>query len=86
MSQFGNLFNSTRIPELGKDRLKCNPNARHMLMMKNGHFYVFDIFDRDGRFMLYPCLKHVNPLMMGAPVLGHAQSQLVEGKIKVLEI
>lgn len=52
MSQFGNLFNSTRIPEFGKDRLKCNPDARHMLMMKNGHFYVFDIFDSDGRFML----------------------------------
>ena len=50
MSQFGNLFNSTRIPEIGKDRLKCNPQAPHMLIMKNGNFYVFDIFDKNGKF------------------------------------
>ncbi|XP_027219853.1 carnitine O-palmitoyltransferase 2, mitochondrial isoform X1 [Penaeus vannamei] len=63
MSQFGNLFNSTRIPELGKDRLKCNPNARHMLMMKNGHFYVFDIFDRDGNILspsyVHACVSYI---------------------------
>ena len=48
MSQFGNLFNSTRIPEVGKDSLRCDPKAQHMLIMKNGHFYVFDVFDKDG--------------------------------------
>lgn len=48
MSQFGNLFNSTRIPEVGKDSLRCDPQARHMLIMKNGHFYVFDVLDKDG--------------------------------------
>ncbi|KAK3861078.1 hypothetical protein Pcinc_032919 [Petrolisthes cinctipes] len=47
MSQFVNLFNSTRVPEQDKDRLKSDPKASHMLIMKNGHFYVFDVFDRD---------------------------------------
>ena len=52
MSQFGNLFNSTRIPEIGKDVLKCDQNARHILIMKNGNFYVFDIFNNDGNIIV----------------------------------
>lgn len=63
MSQFGNLFNSTRIPEIGKDRLKCDPQARHMLFMKNGHFYVFDLFDRDGNILspdhIHACVSYI---------------------------
>ncbi|CAL4150213.1 unnamed protein product, partial [Meganyctiphanes norvegica] len=63
MSQFGNLFNSTRIPEIGKDRLFCDPTAKHMLIMKNGHFYVFDMFDNDNNLLppshVHACVAHV---------------------------
>ncbi|XP_045616740.2 carnitine O-palmitoyltransferase 2, mitochondrial isoform X1 [Procambarus clarkii] len=63
MSQFGNLFNSTRIPEIGKDKLKCDSSARHMLFMKNGHFYVFDVLDADGNILppnhIHACISHI---------------------------
>lgn len=48
MSQYPNLFNTSRIPEKGKDRLVKNDDAKHMLVMRGGHFYVFDIFDKNG--------------------------------------
>ncbi|KAK4298498.1 hypothetical protein Pmani_029164 [Petrolisthes manimaculis] len=63
MSQFVNLFNSTRVPEQDKDRLKSDPKASHMLIMKNGHFYVFDVFDRDGNILspahIHACVSYI---------------------------
>lgn len=48
MSQYGRLFNSTRIPKEGKDEFLTDPDARHMLVMRNGHFYVFDVLNNEG--------------------------------------
>ena len=48
MSQYANLFNSTRIPEQGKDRISLDKTARHMVVMRGGHFYAFDILNTDG--------------------------------------
>ncbi|XP_063994759.1 carnitine O-palmitoyltransferase 2, mitochondrial-like isoform X2 [Diachasmimorpha longicaudata] len=48
MSQFENLFGTTRIPEIGKDRITKDPNARHVLVMRRGYFYTFDILNEDG--------------------------------------
>lgn len=48
MSQYANLFNSTRIPEQGKDRISLDKSARHMVVMRGGHFYAFDILNQDG--------------------------------------
>ncbi|XP_060083405.1 carnitine O-palmitoyltransferase 2, mitochondrial-like [Ylistrum balloti] len=45
MSQYGRLFNSTRIPKEGKDEFLTVPDARHMLVIRNGHFYVFDVLN-----------------------------------------
>ncbi|XP_063860415.1 carnitine O-palmitoyltransferase 2, mitochondrial-like isoform X5 [Scylla paramamosain] len=63
MSQFGNMFNSTRIPKLGKDVLRTYPKARHMLIMKNGHFYVFDVLDKDGNILspehIHACVSYI---------------------------
>jgi carnitine O-palmitoyltransferase 2 len=50
MSQYASLFNSTRIPCIGKDKLYRNENAKHMLVMKKGNFYVFDALDKDGKY------------------------------------
>ena len=47
MSQYKNLFNSTRIPREGKDEiLKSDPLLNgHLLVIKNGQFYTFDAID-----------------------------------------
>ncbi|KAL0131085.1 hypothetical protein PUN28_002580 [Cardiocondyla obscurior] len=45
MSQYKNLFHTTRIPELGKDRIFHNPSAKHLVVLRNGHFYAFDVLD-----------------------------------------
>lgn len=51
MSQFNNLFHSTRIPHFEKDEIQVFPEARHILVLRNGHFYVFDVIDGDGNIM-----------------------------------
>ncbi|XP_070558107.1 carnitine O-palmitoyltransferase 2, mitochondrial-like [Ptychodera flava] len=48
MSQYKNLFNSTRIPKQHKDELFSDTSARHIVVMRNGHFYVFDVIASDG--------------------------------------
>ncbi|XP_067001978.1 carnitine O-palmitoyltransferase 2, mitochondrial isoform X2 [Anabrus simplex] len=63
MSQYGNLFNATRIPEVGKDRLFQNKSAKHTLVMRKGHFYIFDVLDRDGNILkpndILACMKYI---------------------------
>lgn len=48
MSQYYNLFNTTRIPETDKDRIHRDDTAQHVLIQRKGHFFTFDIFDKDG--------------------------------------
>ncbi|XP_012277606.1 carnitine O-palmitoyltransferase 2, mitochondrial [Orussus abietinus] len=48
MSQFPNLFNTTRIPELEKDMIYQDQSARHIVVMRKGHFYTFDVLDHNG--------------------------------------
>uniref|UniRef100_A0A8C6ZRT3 Choline/carnitine acyltransferase domain-containing protein n=1 Tax=Nothoprocta perdicaria TaxID=30464 RepID=A0A8C6ZRT3_NOTPE len=43
MSQYSRLFRSSRIPKLNKDELFTSECSRHLLVMRNGHFYVFDL-------------------------------------------
>lgn len=63
MSQFNNLFNSTRIPRLNKDEIVAFPEARHVVVLRNGYFYVFDAIDGDGNIMphahLYNHIKYI---------------------------
>nr|QFF91503.1 carnitine O-palmitoyltransferase [Potamotrygon motoro] len=49
MSQYYKLFNSTRIPRPIRDELFTNKSGKHLLVMRNGHFYIFDVIDQDGR-------------------------------------
>lgn len=49
MSQYPGLFASTRIPELSCDRiLRQNAMTRHLIVLRNGHFYAVDVIDKDG--------------------------------------
>lgn len=51
MSQYNNLFGTTRIPELDKDRIYNNPNSKHVCVQWKGHFYIFDVFDNYGNIL-----------------------------------
>ena len=51
MSQYSRLFNSTRIPELKKDKLVTFESGRHIVVMRRGNFYVFDTITTDGKII-----------------------------------
>ncbi|XP_029939584.1 carnitine O-palmitoyltransferase 2, mitochondrial [Salarias fasciatus] len=51
MSQYFRLFNSTRIPKRGRDELFTDETGRHLLVMRKGNMYTFDILDRDGNLV-----------------------------------
>ncbi|XP_044285807.1 carnitine O-palmitoyltransferase 2, mitochondrial isoform X2 [Varanus komodoensis] len=51
MSQYFRLFNSTRLPKQNKDELFTDENEKHLLVLRNGNFYVFDVIDRDGNIV-----------------------------------
>ncbi|KAJ8392518.1 hypothetical protein AAFF_G00073960 [Aldrovandia affinis] len=51
MSQYFRLFNSTRIPKPGRDELFTDQKGRHLLVMRKGNLYVFDVVDRDGNLV-----------------------------------
>lgn len=51
MSQYFRLFNSTRLPRPGRDELFTDDKARHLLVLRRGHFYVFDVLEQDGNIV-----------------------------------
>ncbi|XP_028666703.1 carnitine O-palmitoyltransferase 2, mitochondrial [Erpetoichthys calabaricus] len=59
MSQYFRLFNSTRIPKKGRDELFTDPTAKHVLVLRKGHMYIFDVLDRDGN-LLKPTKIHAH--------------------------
>ncbi|KAK3908474.1 Carnitine O-palmitoyltransferase 2, mitochondrial [Frankliniella fusca] len=63
MSQYEGLFNATRIPKKGKDLIYRNPSAKHVLVMRNGHFFTFNVIDSNGHIMepeyISSCIKHI---------------------------
>lgn len=65
MSQYKNLFNSTRVPRRSKDEIvkSDSQSNRHVLVIKNGQFYTFDILDENGNLKspenIYANLNHI---------------------------
>ncbi|CAF94509.1 unnamed protein product, partial [Tetraodon nigroviridis] len=51
MSQYYRIFNSTRIPRRGRDELVTHEEGRHIVVMRKGNMYVFDVVDRDGNLL-----------------------------------
>ncbi|XP_024841407.1 carnitine O-palmitoyltransferase 2, mitochondrial isoform X1 [Bos taurus] len=51
MSQYYRLFNSTRLPRPHRDELFTDDKARHLLVLRKGHFYIFDVLDQDGNIV-----------------------------------
>ncbi|KAG7251637.1 hypothetical protein CRUP_021053, partial [Coryphaenoides rupestris] len=73
MSQYFRLFNSTRVPRRGRDELFTDAAGRHLLVMRKGHMYVFDVVDRDGNMVrpadIHAHLGHI--LADPAPAAAH---------------
>lgn len=63
MSQYGSLFNSTRIPRKSKDTLEKFPDTKHIVVLCRGHFYTFDVLDDNGDIKapekIYSAIKHI---------------------------
>nr|XP_026694536.1 carnitine O-palmitoyltransferase 2, mitochondrial [Ciona intestinalis] len=63
MSQFKNLFSSTRIPQTGKDVLETYKDSRHIIVIRNGHFYKVTALNTDGSIVdplkLKSCLNRI---------------------------
>ena len=53
MSQYGRLFNSTRVPMREKDQLKTVKNNRQILVIRNGNIFLFDAIKEDGMLFIY---------------------------------
>ncbi|KAG8436884.1 hypothetical protein GDO86_007830 [Hymenochirus boettgeri] len=51
MSQYFRLFNSTRIPKLNRDELDTHEKGRHLLVLRKGNLYIFDVLDKDGNMV-----------------------------------
>ena len=52
MSQYGRLFNSTRLPKKDCDVLvSSTEDVRHIMVIKNGHYYKVTILEKDGQML-----------------------------------
>ncbi|XP_061593336.1 carnitine O-palmitoyltransferase 2, mitochondrial [Cololabis saira] len=73
MSQYFRLFNSTRIPKRGKDVLFTDEKGQHVLVLRKGNLYVFNVVNRDGNLVepaeIQSHLKYI--LSDSAPKAAH---------------
>lgn len=47
-----------------KDILHSNPSGKHIVVMRRGHFYKFDVLDAKGvLFIFYQLFKHIYLLL-----------------------
>ena len=51
MSQYDNLFQSTRVPHLEEDKLQKYSNSKHVCVMRGSKFYEVDILDESGNLL-----------------------------------
>uniref|UniRef100_A0A0K0F2F2 Carnitine O-palmitoyltransferase 2, mitochondrial (inferred by orthology to a human protein) n=1 Tax=Strongyloides venezuelensis TaxID=75913 RepID=A0A0K0F2F2_STRVS len=51
MSQYKNLFGSTRIPEIGKDKIFHSNKSNFFVVARGGNFYKVQLFDDSGNIL-----------------------------------
>lgn len=63
MSQYFRLFNSSRIPQKGKDILVSDSTKNHVLVVHKGNFFTFPVLNADGSIVkpeeMYACIRHI---------------------------
>ncbi|CAI5727676.1 unnamed protein product [Peronospora destructor] len=48
MSQYKNLFSSTRLPKMGQDELKVVTASKHIVVQRGTRFFTFDVLTDEG--------------------------------------
>ena len=48
MSQYANLFHSTRVPDWGRDRLVSTPDTRHIVVQRGADIFCVNVLEADG--------------------------------------
>ncbi len=71
MSQYGRLFQSTRIPQKGSDRLQSYPHARHVIVQRGADFFAVDVLDAKGDAVPRPQLQAQLAAILAAPATGN---------------
>lgn len=73
MVQYQGLFAGTRIPKRDKDVIERFKNVKHVLVMKDGHFYTVEVLDENGNIrspdFIYSQVKYL--LSMNTPPSEH---------------
>ena len=64
MAQSPHLLQTTRVPQLnGLDTIERFPDSKHILIIRKGHFYVFDVYDDSGNLFpphyYYSCFQEI---------------------------
>eukprot|EP00094_Tigriopus_californicus_P003692 TCALIF_03552-PA protein Name:"Similar to CPT2 Carnitine O-palmitoyltransferase 2, mitochondrial (Bos taurus)" AED:0.02 eAED:0.02 QI:0/1/0/1/1/1/2/0/639 len=68
MSQYNNLLQSTRIPLPNRDVIQRYPDSKHVVVLRRGHFYHFDVLDQDGNlFEPHYYLKSIQYILEHEP-------------------
>lgn len=49
ISQYSRLFNTTRIPRIGKDEIFTNINSKYMIVLRHGAFYKVRVLKENGK-------------------------------------
>ncbi|KAJ7490953.1 acyltransferase ChoActase/COT/CPT [Mycena latifolia] len=52
MDQYSRLFGTARIPTERGCKMRVNPDSRHIVVMRRGQFYWFDVLDEENRPVL----------------------------------
>lgn len=65
MVQYKRLFGTTRIPNKERDELVTVNDSRHVIVMRNNHFYEVEVFKQDGKIFF---LMHSLPLFSSPPL------------------
>lgn len=52
MRPFQNIFSTTRIPRPKRDEIKYFEQSRHVVLLRHGQFYAFDVVDEQGNLKL----------------------------------
>jgi len=55
MSQYANLFRSTRVPKPGRDELRTASDSRHIVVQRGGSLWAVDLFDATGATVISIC-------------------------------
>jgi carnitine O-acetyltransferase len=84
MSQYAKLFGCARIPTKTGCKIQIDPEARHIIVVRRGQFYWFDVLDSAHR----PCLTERALLSNLTAIISDAdrtpQNQMAQSALGVL--